>query len=76
MLVLAGGAALVLAFGAIWHGPVGKGERFASQTERFTRKVLVDWEMAPVTAVVPRNPISGRSFPALFAWPTVRFARS
>ena len=57
VLVLAGGATLVLAFGAIWHAPVGKGERFASQTERFTRKVLVDWEMAPVTAVVPRDPV-------------------
>jgi hypothetical protein len=56
-LALAGGIALVLAFGAIWHGPVGKGEQFVAETERFTRSVLVDWEMAPVTAVVASNPI-------------------
>lgn len=56
-LVLAGGTALVFAFGAIWHGPIGKGERFVAETERFSRRVLVDFEMAPVTAVVERNPI-------------------
>ena len=66
----------------VWHGPVGAGDRFASvETERFTRQVLVDFEMAPVTAVVERAPLrrsapgpvrAGRRFPAQRARPDPR----
>ena len=56
-LTLLVGAAAILLAGWIWHGPVGAGQRFAAETERFTRKVLVDWEMAPVRAVVARDPL-------------------
>lgn len=56
-LVFAAGVVLVLAFGAAWHGPIGKGDRFIAETERFSRRVLVDFEMEPVTAVVESNPI-------------------
>ena len=57
VLILGGGIALALAGGALWHGPGGKGARFASEIERQTRKVLVDFEMDPVRAVVARDPL-------------------
>jgi hypothetical protein len=54
-LVSAGAAILVAAL--IWHGPVGTGDRFATTVERQTRRVLVDFEMEPVRAVVVRGPL-------------------
>jgi hypothetical protein len=54
---LAAGIAATLLFAWIWHGPVGTGDRFVSKVERHTRQVLVDWEMAPVRAVVAREPV-------------------
>lgn len=57
LLVLAAGIALTLAFGAIWHGPIGKADRFAAEADRQARQVLVNYEMEPVTAVVARAPI-------------------
>lgn len=55
--VLAAGAILTVAFGAIWHGPIGKGQRFAADFDRQARQVLVNYEMEPVSAVVDREPI-------------------
>ena len=54
---LAAGIAATLLVAWIWHGPVGTGDRFVSLVERQTRRVLVDWEMAPVRAVVARHPV-------------------
>ncbi|GAA4749188.1 hypothetical protein GCM10023264_14290 [Sphingomonas daechungensis] len=54
-VLIATAAVLIIAW--VWHGPVGTGERFASSTEQFTRKVLIDWEMAPVQAAVVRSPL-------------------
>jgi len=56
-LTLIGGAAAILLAGWVWHGPVGAGQRFTTETERFTRKVLVAFEMAPIKAVVAQNPL-------------------
>ena len=56
-LALLVGAAAILLAGWVWHGPVGAGQRFTVETERFTRRVLVDFEMAPVKAVVAQNPL-------------------
>jgi hypothetical protein len=57
-LALAGGIAVTLLAGWVWHEPIGSGERFAGSVERRTRQVLVDFEMAPVQAVVERDPLS------------------
>ena len=57
LLSLLAGTVAILLIAWIWHGPVGTGDRFASSTERFTRRVLVDWEMAPVRATVARSPL-------------------
>src|SRR5215218_9672327 len=54
---LAAGIAATLLLAWIWHGPVGTGDRFVSAVERQTRQVLADWEMAPVRAVVARDPV-------------------
>lgn len=51
------GAAVILLCGWVWQGPVGTGHRFTAQTERFTRQVLVNWEMAPIRAVVAQSPL-------------------
>ncbi len=57
-LALAGGIAATLLAGWIWHDALGTGDRFAGSVERRTRQVLVDFEMAPVRAVVDRAPLS------------------
>lgn len=56
-LTLLVGAVAILLAGWAWHGPVGAGKRFTAETERFTRRVLVDFEMAPIKAVVAQNPL-------------------
>ena len=55
---LAAGLAAVIAIAWSWHGPIGSGARFAAAAEQQTRQVLVDFEMAPVRAVVARTPLS------------------
>jgi len=55
---LAAGLAVILAAAWLWHGPLGAGSKFASAAERQTRQVLVDFEMAPVQAVVERSPVT------------------
>ena len=57
VLVLTGGIALALGFGALWHGPIGKGERFAAEIDRQAQQVVVNYEMQPVRAAAARNPI-------------------
>ena len=55
---VAAGLAVVIAIAWVWHGPAGAGSRFAYAAEQQTRQVLVDFEMAPVRAVVERSPLS------------------
>ena len=57
-MALAAGIAVTLLAGWVWHEPISTGERFAGSVERRTRQVLVDFEMAPVQAVVDRAPLS------------------
>ena len=54
---LAAGIVVSLLFAWIWHGPIGTGDRLVSVVEHETRRVLVEWEMAPVQAVVARDPV-------------------
>lgn len=56
-LTIAIGALVVFALGALWHGPVGAGERLASTVDRTSRKVLDDWEMTQVQGHIERGPI-------------------
>jgi acyl dehydratase len=50
----------VLVETAIWHGPVGTGERFAAQVERAARAELDRQEMTLVVARLERSPLQRR----------------
>jgi hypothetical protein len=56
-LAVAASGAIVVGLGALWHGPLGAGERLASFSDRFSRQVLVDWEMPQVQAHLERSPL-------------------
>ena len=56
-LTITTGALVVFALGAIWHGPVGAGERLATTVDRTSRGVLDDWEMTQVQGQIERDPI-------------------
>ncbi len=57
-LVVAAGAVVALTVGALWHWPIGTGERFAANIERQSRQVLNDWEMIQVQARLERRPLT------------------
>lgn len=73
VLVLVGGIALAAALGAVWHGPIGKGERFAAETDRQARQVLINYEMESVGAVAERDPIERQ---IVLSGPADEFQRS
>jgi hypothetical protein len=52
------GIALALAAGAIWHGPLGAGKRFAIAVERQSRRILDDFEMTKIQAELEHAPLS------------------
>lgn len=54
-LLIAGASVLLITW--TWHGPIGTADRFATSSERFTRRVLVDFEMEPVHAAIIRHPL-------------------
>ena len=57
---LALGVAAVLAETALWHGPLGAGDRLAGKIERTARTTLDHYEMPLVTARLERSPLSRR----------------
>ncbi len=54
------GIAATVGFTAVWHGPMGTGERLAQQIEAEARQRLDRDEMAQVQARLQRNPMSRR----------------
>jgi type II secretory pathway component PulJ len=59
-LVLALGAAAVLAETALWHGPLGASDRFAGKIERTAQAALQRFEMPLVNARLERSPLRRR----------------
>ena len=59
-LVLALGVAAVIAETALWHGPLGAGDRLAGKIERTARATLEHFEMPLVTARLERSPLRRR----------------
>jgi len=53
-----GGAAATLAFGALWHGPLGAGEKLAGRAEDLARATLDHYEMPAVSSRFERDPLS------------------
>lgn len=59
-LVIAFGVAAVIAETALWHGPLGAGERMAGEMERTANSTLEHFEMPLVTARLERSPLRRR----------------
>jgi hypothetical protein len=51
---------LAIAAAALWHGPLGAGDRFAAEVERSARQTLGYYEMTQVTAHLQHDPLTRR----------------
>ena len=58
--VVAAGAGVVFVVTALWHGPLGHGERFAASVEGYARAQLDHDEMTQVQAHLQRDPLKRR----------------
>lgn len=72
MVVLLGAAA-VMGLTALWHGPLGAGERLAQQAEAHARRTLDNYEMPMIQAKLQRGPIVRR---LVLSGPADEFQRS
>lgn len=57
---LLGGIAATLALAALWHGPLGGGQRVAQSLEREARAVITAFEMGQVRVAAEHQPLSRR----------------
>ena len=48
--IFVAGVAATLAFGALWHGPLGAADRFVTRADKIARATLDYYEMPAVTA--------------------------
>src|SRR5206468_12369792 len=56
--ILALGAVVAVALAALWHGPLGAGQRFATTVERDARATLDYYEMGKVSAHLHHRPLT------------------
>ena len=54
------GIAASLAFTALWHGPLGAGDRMATRAEVIARRTLDYYELPMIQARMERQPMSRR----------------
>jgi hypothetical protein len=54
------GVAATLGFTALWHGPLGAGERLARESETIARRTLDHYELPMIQAKMQRGPLSRR----------------
>lgn len=59
-VVFGAGLTTVLALTALWHGPLGNGDRFAASVEASARAQLDGDEMVQVQAQLQRGPLTRR----------------
>lgn len=59
-IILLLGLAVVIGFAALWHGPLGAGERLATRAEAAARAQLDRDEMFQIQVRIQRGPISRR----------------
>jgi hypothetical protein len=67
------GVGATLAFGALWHGPLGAGDRLATRAEKIARATLEYYEMPLVVAKLERHPLKRR---IILSGPADPFQRS
>ena len=58
LTIFAAGIAATLSAGALWHGPLGAGERLAGRADALARATLDHYEMTAVSATLERAPLS------------------
>jgi hypothetical protein len=58
--ILAIGLVASLAAAALWHGPLGAADRFASEVDRNARRTVVYYEVPQVSAHLQRGPLTRR----------------
>lgn len=71
-IVLAGVAAIT-GFTALWHGPLGAGDRLAQDAEAHARRILDRYEMPMIQAKLQRGPLARR---LILSGPADEFQRS
>ncbi|HTK58695.1 MAG TPA: hypothetical protein VL336_06905 [Sphingomicrobium sp.] len=54
------GIAATIGFTALWHGPLGAGERLVAQSEASARRTLDYYELPMVQAHMQRGPLARR----------------
>ena len=54
------GVVATLGFTALWHGPLGAGERLAADSEASARRTLDYYELPMIQAKMQRGPLSRR----------------
>lgn len=67
------GIAATVGFTALWHGPLGAGEKLAAQTEASARRTLDYYELPMVQAHMQRGPLARR---LILSGPADDFQRS
>jgi hypothetical protein len=67
------GLAATLAAGALWHGPLGAADRFATRADKIARATLDYYEMPQVSARIERSPMTRR---IILSGPADPFQRS
>ena len=72
-LIFAAGLAATLAAGALWHGPLGAGDRLAGRIEKDARTTLDHFELQPMSARLDRSPLRRR---IVLSGPADAFQRS
>ena len=71
--ILVAGVAATLALTALWHGPLGAGDRLATRAEKIARATLDYYEMPLVDAKLERHPLQRR---IILSGPADPFQRS
>jgi hypothetical protein len=67
------GIATTAGFSALWHGPLGAGDKLAAQSEASARRTLDYYELTMVQAHLQRRPLSRR---LILSGPADAFQRS
>ena len=67
------GLAATVGFTALWHGPLGAGEKLAAQSEASARRTLDYYELPMIQARMQRSPLVRRM---LLSGPADDFQRS
>ncbi len=56
--IMASGIAATLAASAVWHGPLGTGERLAVHADKIARATLDHYELPAVSGHLQRGPLA------------------